>query len=65
MKALKRIILVVCLVFTAFLLSSCAESNSDKLARLEREAAEARQAAKEAQEDYDKLNNFLNKYGNK
>ncbi len=65
MKNKKRIALIVCLIAACILFSGCAESNSAKLARLEKEAEEARQAAKEAQEDYDKLNSFLNKYGNK
>lgn len=68
MKNKKRVVLILLAIFMALMLNGCAESSSDKLARLEKEADEARQKAKEAQDDYENLErlvNTINTYGGK
>ena len=64
MKALKRIIALMLLGILVFSLCGCGESDSAKLARLESEAASARQRANEARDNYNTLKNFSDKYGN-
>ena len=63
MKTIKRFVCIALFALICATLCSCQESDSAKLSRLEREAAKARQEAQKAKDDYDNLNNFLNKYG--
>ena len=60
MKGKKKIRLFVFAIIMGLLLCSCAESSSDKMARLEKEAAEAQERARQSREDYEKLERLVN-----
>ncbi len=64
MSTTKRIISVLLLIIMLFTLCGCGESDSARSKRLEREAAEANQKAKEAMDNYRQLKDFYDKYGN-
>lgn len=53
------------IVMVALLLCGCGESDDEKLSRLQKEAEQARREAQQAQDDYNTLKNFVDKYGNK
>lgn len=59
MKMWKRIISLFLFILIAITLCSCGESDEAKLSRLQNEAAQKRQAATEAQNNYNKLKSFL------
>lgn len=64
MKNVKRIILVSISILSLFVLSSCGESDEAKLKRLQDDATQKRKEAQEAQDNYNMLKNFVDKYGN-
>jgi len=59
-----RVISFALLILLTLSLCSCGESSEAKLRRLESNAAEARQKADKARDDYNSLKNFVDKYGN-
>ena len=61
MKRIKVIMANVLLVIIVLILSSCGESDSARSNRLSNEAAEKKQAAKEAKDNYNTLKNFADK----
>lgn len=64
MKNVKRIILVSISILSLFVLSSCSESDEAKLKRLQDDATQKRKEAQEAQDKYNMLKDFVDKYGN-
>ena len=63
MTILKRLLIALLVAMIAIGLCGCGESDSARRSRLEKDAAEKKQAAQEARDNYNQLNNFLNKYG--
>lgn len=64
MNVIKRALIVFLTVLSLFALSSCGESDAARLRRLENDAAQKRQEAQEARDNYNKLKDFVDKYGN-
>ena len=64
MTKFKKIIAVILLLATVLTLCSCGESSEAKLKRLEKQAAESREKAKQAKDNYNQLKDFFDKYGN-
>ena len=63
MRAFRRVFTFFLLGALALCLCSCGESTDARLNRLRKEEAQAKQAAKEAQDNYRQLKDFADKYG--